>query len=74
MVADSQDKPTVGAILTTAREALGISAIEAADLLNLTQRTIEALERDDYERLPSRVYVSGYVRAYSKTYRLGADA
>ena len=73
MVADSQDKPTVGAIFTTTREALGISAIEAADLLNLTQRTIEALERDDYERLPSRVYVSGYVRAYSKMLGLDAD-
>ena len=73
MVADSQDKPTVGATFTTAREALGISAIEAADLLNLTQRTIEALERDDYERLPSRVYVSGYVRAYSKMLGLDAD-
>jgi cytoskeleton protein RodZ len=73
VVADSQDKPTVGAIFTTAREALGISAIEAADLLNLTQRTIEALEKDDYEGLPSRVYVNGYVRAYAKMLGLDAD-
>ena len=73
MQPDSQDKPTVGATFATAREALGISPIEAADLLNLTQRTIEALEADDYESLPGRVYVNGYVRAYAKMLGLDAD-
>ena len=52
---------------------MGISPIEAADLLNLTQRTIEALEADDYESLPGRVYVNGYVRAYAKMLGLDAD-
>jgi len=70
---DSQDKPTVGATFATAREAMGISPIEAADLLNLTQRTIEALEADDYQSLPGRVYVNGYVRAYAKMLGLDAD-
>jgi cytoskeleton protein RodZ len=70
---DSQDKPTVGATFAMARDAMGISPIEAADLLNLTQRTIEALEADDYESLPSRVYVNGYVRAYAKMLGLDAD-
>jgi len=69
---DSPDQPTVGATFRAAREALGISPIEAADLLNLTLRAIEALEKDDYESLPGRVYVSGYVRAYAKM--LGLDA
>ena len=73
MQSDSQDKPTVGATFATAREAMGISPIEAADLLNLTQRTIEALEADDYQSLPSRVYVNGYVRAYAKMLGLDAD-
>ena len=73
MQPDSQDKPTVGATLATAREAMGISPIEAADLLNLTQRTIEALEADDYQSLPGRVYVNGYVRAYAKMLGLDAD-
>ena len=73
MQPDSQDKPTVGATFATAREAMGISPIEAADLLNLTQRTIEALEADDYQSLPSRVYVNGYVRAYAKMLGLDAD-
>ena len=73
MQPDSQDKPTVGATFATAREAMGISPIEAADLLNLTQRTIEALEADDYQSLPGRVYVNGYVRAYAKMLGLDAD-
>ena len=73
MQSDSQDKPTVGATFATSREAMGISRIEAADLLNLTQRTIEALEADDYESLPGQVYVNGYVRAYAKMLGLDAD-
>ena len=43
-----------GAAFRAAREALGISPIEAADLLNLTLRTIEALEKDDYESTQGR--------------------
>ena len=73
MQSDSSNQPTVGATFGEARQALGISPIEAADLLNLTLRTIEALEADDYESLPGRVYVNGYVRAYAKMLGLDAD-
>ena len=73
MQSDSPNQPTVGATFSEARQALGISPIEAADLLNLTLRTIEALEADDYESLPGRVYVNGYVRAYAKMLGLDAD-
>ena len=73
MQADDKEQTTVGASLAAGREALGITQIEAADVLNLTQRTIAALETDDYENLPGWVYASGYIRAYARMLGLDAD-
>jgi cytoskeleton protein RodZ len=70
---DDKEKASVGASLAAAREALGITQIEAADALNLTQRTIAALETDDYDNLPGWVYASGYIRAYARMLGLDAD-
>jgi cytoskeletal protein RodZ len=71
--ADDKEQTTVGASLAAGREALGITQIEAADVLNLTQRTIAALETDDFENLPGWVYASGYIRAYARMLGLDAD-
>ena len=49
MEIDDEQQTTVGATLAAGREALGITQTEAADVLNLTQRTIAALEADDYD-------------------------
>ncbi|NCF33072.1 MAG: helix-turn-helix domain-containing protein, partial [Proteobacteria bacterium] len=73
MQTDEKEKASVGASLAAAREALGITQIEAADALNLTQRTIAALETDDYNNLPGWVYASGYIRAYARMLGLDAD-
>ena len=73
MQTDDKEKASVGASLAAAREALGITQIEAADALNLTQRTITALETDDYDNLPGWVYASGYIRAYARMLGLDAD-
>ena len=74
MQADDKQQATVGARLAEARQALGISQVEAADVLNLTQRTIAAIESDDYDTLPGWVYVSGYIRAYARMLGLEPDA
>ena len=73
MQTDDKERASVGASLAAAREALGITQIEAADALNLTQRTIAALETDDYNNLPGWVYASGYIRAYARMLGLDAD-
>ena len=71
MQADDKEQTTVGASLAAGREALGITQIEAADVLNLTQRTIAALETDDYEKfawlgLRQRLHSSVCSNAWSR--------
>ena len=73
MEIDDKQQTTVGASLAAGREALGITQTEAADVLNLTQGTIVALEADDYDNLPGWVYASGYIRAYARMLGLDAD-
>ena len=73
MEIDDKQQTIVGASLAAGREALGITQTEAADVLNLTQRTIAALEADDYDNLPGWVYASGYIRAYARMLGLDAD-
>ncbi len=73
MEIDDEQQTTVGATLAAGREALGITQTEAADVLNLTQGTIVALEADDYDNLPAWVYASGYIRAYARMLGLDAD-
>lgn len=54
-----------GAWLRQAREDRGLSAEDVGRSLNLSLRRIEALEDDDYEKLPGPTYVRGYLRGYA---------
>ncbi|MFM7121073.1 MAG: helix-turn-helix domain-containing protein [Gammaproteobacteria bacterium] len=55
-----------GQQLRAEREALGVTVREVADTLNLSMVVIQALEEDDYDRLPGVVFTRGYVRAYAR--------
>ena len=55
-----------GARLRAAREAQSLSREEVAKRLNLDAWIIEALEAEDFSRLPERIYVRGYINAYCK--------
>lgn len=59
-----------GSVLRAEREALGVTIREVAETLNLSMTVIEALEADDYERLPGPVFARGYVRAYARLLEL----
>ncbi|RLA45669.1 MAG: hypothetical protein DRR06_06760 [Gammaproteobacteria bacterium] len=41
-----------------------ISIEDAASAMGLTVRSLQALEADDYDKLPSEVYIRGYIRRY----------
>jgi cytoskeleton protein RodZ len=60
-----------GRRLRVARQAQGLDLGQVADELHLREPMIESLERDDYEALPSRVFVIGYIRKYAC--RVGLD-
>ncbi|MGE0625414.1 MAG: RodZ domain-containing protein [Pseudomonadales bacterium] len=70
----SEPTPGPGADLKAARESLQVSIREVADALNLPARVIEALETDDYERLPPTVFTRGYLRSYARLLELPSDA
>lgn len=63
-----------GSELEKARERLNVSRREVADALNLPIRVIEALETDDYERLPPSVFTRGYLRSYARLLELDPAA
>lgn len=67
-----QDGP--GAELKTAREGMDVSTREVADALNLPLHVIEALEADDYERLPPTVFTRGYLRSYARLLELPPES
>lgn len=55
-----------GQILRQAREGRNLSVAAIATQLNLDMRTIEALERDEQDRLPAPIFVRGYLRGYAR--------
>jgi len=62
-----------GKRLRAGREAAGLSLEQAGAQLRLAPDVIEALERDDYGRLPPPIFVRGYVRSYASELGLPAD-
>ena len=64
---------TAGQKLAVAREGWGISVQEVAENLNLSVSIIEAVEADDYDKLPGSTFTIGYIRAYANLLRLNPD-
>lgn len=62
----------VGRTLREAREARGLSLREVQMELKIRQRYLEALETENLDLLPGRVYARGFLRSYARF--LGLDA
>ncbi len=60
-----------GRALAAARQARKLEIVRVATELRLSPETVDALERDDFDHLPSPVFVSGYIRTYARL--LGMD-
>ncbi len=71
-VEEEKSPASLGRLLREAREALGLSVSDVAARIKLAERQIEALEADDYTRLPELAFVRGFVRSYAKA--LGLDS
>lgn len=57
---------TAGSVLKSAREAAGMTLVQAAEKLHLLKATVVALEDDDVSQLPSRVFTLGYLKNYAR--------
>jgi cytoskeleton protein RodZ len=52
--------------LRMAREGAGLSLADIATRTRISQRHLDAIERSDFDTLPSRTYVTGFARAYAR--------
>ncbi len=59
-----------GKLLHDARVAANLSIVDVAAQLHLDAATIEALEGDDYAKLPAPAFVRGYLRSYARLLNL----
>ena len=64
---------SVGRTLRVARERLGLSVMEVANLLKFAPRKIEALEADEFQHLQGATFLRGFVRGYAKILQLDAQ-
>jgi cytoskeleton protein RodZ len=63
---------TPGPVLAAERERQGLSRADMASRLRISTTQVEAMENDDYARLPRGTFLRGFVRNYAKA--LGLDA
>ena len=58
-------------LLSNERVKRGLSLQEVADRLKLSRKQLEAIENDEYDKLPGPAFARGFVRNYAKL--LGLD-
>jgi cytoskeleton protein RodZ len=61
---------SVGTVLRETRERLGLSLADVESRLKFASRQIEALEADNFTRLPEISFVRRFVRSYAKLLQL----
>src|ERR1700746_1940086 len=57
---------SIGEKLRLAREARGIALREMSEQTRISIRYLEAIETDDYRRLPGGIFNRSFIRAYAK--------
>lgn len=69
-----QESASLGATLRVLRESRRISLSEASQRLKFTVRQIEALEAENWARLPSGMPLRGFVRNYARYLEADVDS
>lgn len=69
----SEAKPSAGRVLAEARKRSGLSVADVASQLRLSTRQIEALEADDFVRLPGKTYLRGFIHNYAKLLQIDPE-
>ena len=62
-----------GKQLAASREEKGLSVADVARSLRLSVRQIEAIEADDFDKLPSKTFLRGFIRNYAKLLQLDPE-
>ncbi len=70
---ESQKETGLGNLLKTERENKGFSLERVAGITRLRVHFIEALENEDWEKLPARAFIKGFIRSYARAIGLDAE-
>ena len=70
---NTEEPTTLGAYLKRLRNEKNISVAEVAARMYLHPSVIDALEQDDHENLPGRLYIYGYLQLYAKILDVPGD-
>jgi len=59
---------TIGEILKTEREHHGIKLVDLAKKTRIKKQYLEALEKNQFNKLPASAYVRGYIKTYAQIF------
>jgi cytoskeletal protein RodZ len=74
ITAETPQKPEIGALLLSRREACGLSLETVAERTHIRRSFLQAFENGDYEQLPAFPYAIGFLRQYATLLELDADS
>ena len=74
ITAETPQKPELGALLLSRREACGLSLESVAERTHIRRSFLQAFENGDYEKLPALPYAIGFLRQYAILLELDADS
>lgn len=61
---------TAGGLLKAERQCRGLTEKSIADQLHITVHYVKAIESDNYEKLPGKVFAKGYIKSYATLLQL----
>mgnify|MGYP001812439169 CR=1 FL=1 len=64
---------SIGRVLKQEREERRLSIEELSSTTRIPRKTLERLEEDRFEDLPSGVFVRGFIKAYASAVQIDAD-
>lgn len=64
---------TIGEQLKAARDAKGVTQLEAADATRILTKIIVALETDDFSVIAAPTYAKGFIRLYAQYLEIDSD-
>lgn len=62
----NNDLETIGEFLKRVRETCGYSLEDLAGITKINLRYLEAIERDDFAKIPGEIFCHGFIRSYAK--------
>lgn len=66
MEAQAENPRSPGKMLRASRKQRGLSKKEVADTLHITAHYVNALEHDQYDKLPGEIFAKGYLKRYAE--------